>query len=213
MYPYIAIEGNIGAGKSELARIIAETFNRESIFEAFADKAYLERFYQDRERYAFPLEISFLVERYEQLNHSLASGNLFKPGFVSDYCFDKSLIFARQNLNEDQYHLFKQLFDIFSAQLKVPDIVLYLHRPIEKVQEHIRKRARPFEAQIPDEYLTQIEQGYLHYFKSLHQFPVIVLDLGDADFVNDEQIRKGILNLFETDLPNGLTVKDVNALT
>lgn len=212
MYPYIAIEGNIGAGKSQLTKILAQYLNREIILEEFADKAYLDRFYQDRERYGFPLEISFLVERYQQLHHHLGTGNLFKQGFVSDYFFDKSMVFACQNLNEDQYHLFKQLFDIFTLQIKQPDLLLYIHRPVSQVQKQIQQRERSFEMNIPEDYLASIEDGYLQYFKTIKQYPVLVVNLGEADFINDEAIQQTMKQIVEEEYPKGLTIKNLEDL-
>ncbi len=212
MYPYIAIEGNIGAGKSQLAKILAQYMNREIILEEFADKAYLDRFYQDRERYGFPLEISFLVERYQQLHHHFGTANLFKQGFISDYFFDKSLIFARQNLNEDQYHLFKQLFDIFTLQIKQPDLLLYIHRPVSQVQKQIQQRERSFELGIPEDYLKSIEEGYWQYFKTLQQYPVLVINLGKTDFIGNETIQQTIKEMLQQEYPNGLTIKNLEDL-
>jgi deoxyguanosine kinase len=199
MYNYIAIEGNIGAGKTALANLIAAEMDRQPILEEFRDKAYLERFYQDPERYAFPLEISFLVERYQQLSHALSSGSLFKSGFVADYMFDKSLIFASCNLNEDQYHLFKELFDVFTAQLPFPDVVIYLHRPIKQVVEQIKSRGRPFELAIPESYLTKVEEGYHRYLSNMAQKRIINIDLGEADFVNESHTFQQILKLLKQD--------------
>ena len=195
MYNYIAIEGNIGAGKTALANLIASELDYEPILEEFKDKAYLERFYQDRERYAFPLEISFLVERYQQLSHALTSGNLFKSGFVADYLFDKSLIFASRNLSEDQYHLFRELADVFTAQLRFPDLVIYLHRPVPQAKAHIEHRGRPFEQNIPESYLREVEEGYRNYLRSLTNKRVLTINLGQADFLEDESTKQQILHV------------------
>ena len=195
MYNFIAIEGNIGAGKTALANLIASELDYEPILEEFKDKAYLERFYQDRERYAFPLEISFLVERYQQLSHALVSGNLFKSGFVADYMFDKSLIFASLNLSEDQYHLFRELFDVFTAQLKFPDLLIYLHRPVSQAKAQIEHRARPFEQGIPDSYLQEVEEGYRQYLQNLTNKRVLTINLGQADFLEDESIKQEVIQL------------------
>ena len=194
-YQYIAIEGNIGAGKTELVKLVAEEFNMETILEEFAGNVYLERFYQDPQRYAFPLEISFLVERYQQLNHHFSTGNLFKSGFVSDYFFDKSLVFASRNLNQDQFHLFKRLFDVFTTQVKFPDLLLYIHRPIERLKSQIDYRARAFESRIGEDYLKSIEQGYLEYLKTITNCRVIYINLGKADFLKDEHIREKLFGL------------------
>ncbi len=199
MYNYIAIEGNIGAGKTALANLIAAELNHQPILESFQDKAYLESFYQDPERHAFPLEISFLVERYQQLSHAHASGNLFKSGFVADYIFDKSLVFASFNLNQDQYHLFKELFDVFSAQLPFPDVVIYLHRPISQVMHHIQYRGRSFELGITEDYLAQVEEGYRRYLSSLTHKRVLTINLGNADFVNEPETLGQILELLHAE--------------
>src|SRR5579883_2887812 len=153
MYRYIAIEGNIGAGKSSLANLLAKHFNARLILEEFADNTFLPKFYQDAERYAFPLELSFLADRYKQLKQISLSQDLFDQKIVSDYLFTKSKLFARINLNEAEYELFQKVFDIINPNLPNPDLLIYLNAPVSRLQQQIQKRGRAYEQNISKEYL------------------------------------------------------------
>lgn len=197
MYHYIAIEGNIGAGKTQLAQMAAAHFNKTLILETFANNQYLEHFYQDPEQYAFPLEVSFLVERHQQLTLQLAKDDLFSPGFVSDYIFEKSLIFARNNLTTDQYHLFQRLFETFDQQLTQPELIVYLHRPVEVLMNQIEQRGRPFEKAIAGEYLQEIEEAYRAYFHQVSDKRVLWVNLGDKDFLENREMRDWLIGLLE----------------
>ncbi len=164
-YRFIAIEGNIGSGKTTLAHRLAEHYNGKLILEQFVDNPFLARFYEDRDRYAFPLELSFLAERYNQLKAQLLNRDLFQELIISDYVITKSQLFARANLNEDEYDLFQRMAEIMKSNLPKPDLIIYLHAPIVKLQQQIKKRGRPYEQQIRDEYLEEIGAAYAAYLE------------------------------------------------
>jgi deoxyguanosine kinase len=188
-YHFIAIEGNIGAGKTTLAHRLAAHYGAEMILEQFADNPFLPKFYKDRERYAFPLELSFLAERYNQLKESLLSRDLFRELIIADYTIVKSQLFARTNLNDDEYELFQRMAGIMKTNLPKPDILIYLHTPVDKLQQQIRKRGRPYEQQIQDAYLQQIEDAYLDYLKQ-EELKVLMVDTAAADFHNDAHLKQ-----------------------
>ena len=194
-YNFIAIEGNIGVGKTTLANLIAETYSAELVLEEFTENSFLENFYYDPEQYAFPLEISFLVERFNQLQQRLAQSDLFHPFFVSDYLFDKSLVFAQNNLREDQFKLYFQLFETFARQIASPDLVIYLHNSIPNLQTNIYKRGRPFEMEIQDIYLQEIQHSYMSYFKNLQDRAILLIDVSEMNFVKQDRDFYKILNL------------------
>lgn len=195
-FRYLSIEGNIGAGKTSLSQMLASHYDATLILEEFAENTFLDKFYRQPERYAFPLEVSFLTERFQQLKVMTSQASLFEQSFVSDYLFDKSLIFAQNTLQSDQYKLLRKLFETFHQQLPRPDLVLYLHSALPRLQRNIRKRGRPYEVNIKDDYLTAIQKSYLAYLKSISgQMPVIVLETTYIDFVGD---RDGFHSILET---------------
>ena len=195
MYNYIAISGTIGAGKSELASRISNLENGNLILEEFAANSFLEKFYKQPGRYAFPLEISFLFERFQQLKTMFSQADIFSQYFVSDYLFDKSLIFAKNNLTDDQFSVFYPLFEAFKEQIPFPDLLIYLHRPVEVLLDNIKSRGRSFEQEIQFEYLDELQKAYLSYFKSFSDKRIVVLQLNDIDFVQDEKMFYQILDL------------------
>lgn len=186
-FNYIAIEGNIGAGKTTLTHKIAEDFNAKTVLEGFADNPFLPKFYKDQARYAFPLEMSFLADRYQQLSQDLAQFDLFKDFIVADYHIFKSLIFAKVTLGEDEYRLYKTLFDIIYKEMKKPDLYVYLYQNTERLLENIKKRGRSYEQEIPAEYLDKINRGYLDYIKSQTDLNVLIIDVSDKDFVKNQR--------------------------
>jgi deoxyadenosine/deoxycytidine kinase len=177
------IEGNIGAGKTSLASMIAEKHNARLILEQYADNPFLPKFYRDPDRYSFPLELSFLAARYNQLHKELTSPDLFQPLTVADYFFSKSLIFAKITLQIDEFNLYRQLFDIIHQQLPKPDLYVYLYVSIEKLVSNIRKRGRDYEKDIKPDYLERVQQGYFEYLRSLQDQKIIVLDMEHLDFI------------------------------
>jgi deoxyadenosine/deoxycytidine kinase len=183
MISYLVIEGNIGAGKTSLANMIAENHNARLILEQYADNPFLPKFYQDPDRYSFPLELSFLAARYNQLHKELTSPDLFQPFTVADYFFSKSLIFAKITLQNDEFNLYRQLFDIIHQQLPNPDLYVYLHVGVEKLISNIRNRGRDYEQDITPEYLEKVQQGYFEYLRSLSGQKILILDLEPLDFI------------------------------
>lgn len=199
-FNYIAFEGNIGAGKTTLATKIAEDFNAKTVLERFADNPFLPKFYEDQNRYAFPLEMSFLADRYKQLSDDLAQFDLFKDFIVADYHIFKSLIFAKITLADDEYRLYRTLFDIVYREMPKLDLYIYLYQNSERLMQNIKKRGRSYEQKIPASYLDKINNGYLDYIKSQTELNVLIIDVSDRDFVKNqedylyvlEEIRKNI---------------------
>jgi len=186
-FNYIAFEGNIGAGKTTLTTKIAEDFNAKTVLERFADNPFLPKFYEDQNRYAFPLEMSFLADRYKQLSDDLAQFDLFKDFIVADYHIFKSLIFAKITLAEDEYRLYRTLFDIVYREMPKPDLYVYLYQNSERLLENIKKRGRDYEQKIPASYLDKINNGYLDYIKSQTELNVLIIDVSDRDFVKNQE--------------------------
>ncbi|WP_276976034.1 2-amino-4-hydroxy-6-hydroxymethyldihydropteridine diphosphokinase [Flavobacterium filum] len=199
-YNYIAIEGNIGAGKTTLSSKISEDFNAKLVLERFADNPFLPKFYEDQNRYAFPLEMSFLADRYQQLTDDLAQFDLFKDFVVADYHIFKSLIFAKVTLAEDEFRLYKTMFDIIHKEMPKPDLYVYLYQNTEQLLENIKKRGRSYEMQIPAEYLEKINQGYLDFIKTQTQLNVLIIDVSNKDFVNFQEDYIFILNEIQAKL-------------
>ena len=193
-FNYIALEGNIGAGKTTLATKIAEDFNAKTVLERFADNPFLPKFYEDQNRYAFPLEMSFLADRYKQLSDDLAQFDLFKDFIVADYHIFKSLIFAKITLAEDEYRLYRTLFDIVYREMPKPDLYVYLYQNSERLLQNIKKRGRSYEQKIPASYLDKINGGYLDYIKSQTNLNVLIIDVSDRDFVKNQEDYLYILN-------------------
>lgn len=194
-YNYIAIEGNIGAGKTSLASKVAAEFNGKLILEQFEDNSFLPKFYKEPEKYAFPLEMSFLAERYQQLKNQLTKQDLFKTFTISDYLFNKSLIFARNNLQADEFTLFSRMFGIINEFLPKPDLLVYLYLDISKLQQNIRRRGRSYEQTIRDSYLENIQTGYFDHIRKLNNMRVLIIDTNNIDFVNERAHYKAITDL------------------
>ena len=204
-YNYIAIEGNIGAGKTTLASKISSLYNGKLILEQFEENPFLEKFYQDQDKYAFPLELSFLAERYKQLQRELSEQDLFSDFTISDYFLNKSLIFARKTLGEDEYQLFMTLFNIMNANLPRPDLLVHLYVSTNRLQQNIRSRGRSYEQQIPDEYLEKIQDSYFNYLKQQPGLRILVLDVNAIDFVAYPSHLEVVLNAIDRDYPIGMS--------
>ena len=205
-YNFIAIEGNIGSGKTSLASHIASDFKSELILESFSDNPFLPKFYKDPEKYSFSLELFFMSERYHQLKDKISS-DLFFNNKISDYFFMKSRIFAKTNLQRDELLLFEKLFDIMLASLPAPDLLVYLHSDIKRLQANIRKRGREYEQNIMDSYLESIQDSYFDYLKKQNKSAVLIIDITDVDFVNDLNTYSEIKRLISKKYTVGSTEK------
>lgn len=204
LYSHIAIEGNIGSGKTTLATMLANDVDARLVLEQFADNPFLPKFYSDPEKYAFPLELFFMAERFHQLKN-LKEQDLFKPQIVSDYFFVKSKLFAQNNLKKDEMQLFNRLFDIMLSSLLKPDLLVYLYSDVERLQQNIKNRGRDFEQNISDEYLRNIQDKYLDFLRKQSNFPVLLLDVTNVDFVVDKNIYDKIYELIFVEYSVGVT--------
>ena len=201
-YHFITIEGNIGAGKTTLAHLLSRHYNARLILEEFADNPFLPKFYESPKLYAFPLELFFMAERYKQLKELLQQKDLFQQLTVSDYLFTKCLLFAKVTLPDDEFRLYQRLFDIIHQQLIQPDLLIYLHAPVSKLQANIKKRNRAYEQKIPDEYLFNIQETYTHYIKQ-HNIKTLFVDATHADFLGNENHLKVITDALKHDYDDG----------
>lgn len=185
-YNYIAIEGNIGAGKTTLATKISKDFNAKLILEQFSENPFLPKFYENPKRYGFTLEMSFLTERYQQTSEQLAQTDLFKQFVVSDYDIFKSLIFSKVTLNGDEFVLYRKLFYMLYNQVVKPNLYVYLYQNTERLIENIRKRGRSYEQNISREYLKRIQEGYLEFIQNHKDINPLIIDVSELDFVKNK---------------------------
>lgn len=198
-YNYIAIEGNIGAGKTSLANMISKNFNAKKVLERYADNPFLPKFYKDKERYAFTLEMSFLADRFQQLTDDLAQFDLFKNCIVSDYYIFKSLIFAQITLQSEEYKLYRKIFDIMYKEITKPNLYVYLYQNTERLLDNIKKRGRNYEQNIEISYLQNIHDGYIRFIKTQQNLNTLIIDISDLDFVKKSEDYETIIqkiNLF-----------------
>ena len=204
-YNYLVIEGNIGAGKTSLASLLAEETGSRLVLEAFSDNPFLAKFYEDPGRYAFQLELSFLSERYHQIKTELGHPDLFGQSVISDYFLAKSFIFSKYNLKDDEMKLFEKLFSIINLQAPKPDLYVYLHVPVEKLLENIKLRGRSYEKHIQFDYLKEVQEGYFGFFKSQREMKILLIDTSQIDFVNKESDLQRLKKvIFEGDYSVGL---------
>jgi len=192
---YLVIEGNIGAGKTTLATMLSVDLNSKLILEGFSDNPFLPKFYSDPAKYSFPLELSFLAERYSQLKTDLPGRDLFHELTIMDYYFMKSLIFAQNTLAPDEYNLYRKIFDIIYERLPKPDLYVYLHMPENRLIENIRQRGRNYEQSIEIGYLKTIREGYFNFFAQQSDFPVLIIDTANMDFVKNNTHYQHIKDL------------------
>lgn len=184
---FIVIEGNIGSGKTTLAKMLAAEMNAKLILEQFAENPFLPKFYEDQERYSFPLELSFLADRYNQIKKEVFNLDLFHSLIIADYYFAKTAIFAQNTLKPDEYHLFRQIFNMVSDSVPRPDLYVYLHADTGKLLYNIKKRGRDYEKNITADYLEKIREGYFGYMRGIASFPVLLIDVNQIDFVNKNE--------------------------
>ena len=201
-YNFITIEGNIGAGKTTLAHLLGKHLNARLILEEFADNPSLPKFYENQQQYAFPLELFFMAERYKQLKDLLQTKDMFQNVTISDYLFTKCLLFAKVNLAEEEFLLYQKLFDIINPQLLQPDLLIYLHAPVNKLKENIRKRNRAYEQAIASEYLFSLQETYTQYIKQ-HNIKTLFIDASSADFLGNEKHLNAVLEALNYDYEEG----------
>ncbi len=200
---FITVEGNIGAGKTTLSHMLATALNAKLILEQFADNPFLPKFYKEPDKFAFQLEMSFLAERFKQLKEMNLTPDLFTNTTISDYLFIKCKLFAHVNLAPDEYQLFQNLFDIIYPNLPAPDLIIFLHCPLEKLQQNIKSRARTYEQAIPNDYLQNIQDAYWNYIKNI-DIPTLVINSEEVDFLNNKQDFNALLKLINNNWSKGL---------
>ena len=203
-YHYICIEGNIGSGKTSFCELLAKKYEVELILEQFSDNPFLPHFYENPARYALPVELFFMTERYNQLTERLNSGHLFSPLIIADYFFDKTRLFARNNLNEMEFKLFQQIYETLAPQLPRPDIVFYIHRPVEQLKDQITQRGRQIEQQITPQYLRSIQDVYFDYFRMGTDYPVVIVNAENLHFTESEEDFQKLFQLLEKKYHKGV---------
>ncbi len=203
-YKYICVEGNIGTGKTTFVQMIRSEFNCELILEEFQDNPFLPLFYKNKERYAFSVELFFMTERYKQLQQKLLNRDLFQEFTIADYSFVKSLLFAKNNLMDEEYRLFQQLWQVLNNPFPKPDILVYFHRSIDQLELMIKERGRAYEQLIKPEYLLAIQHTYFEYFKNILTFPVVIIDLHDINFVADRSGYEAIKHIISREYLPGV---------
>ena len=195
---FLVVEGNIGAGKTTLSGMFAKEFNAKLVLEQFAENPFLPKFYENQERYSFPLELSFLADRYKQIKKEILNLDLFYSFLISDYYFSKTAIFAQNTLQGDEYHLFRQIFDMVSESMPKPDLYVYLHADVSRLLKNIGQRGRDYERNIQGDYLQKIEKGYFNFLKQKLAFPVLIIDINNIDFVENaddyQQLKTAIFD-------------------
>lgn len=201
---FIAIEGNIGAVKTTLSKMLADHWNGRLLLEEFADNPFLAKFYEQPERHAFPVELYFLADRYHQLRAEIAKPSLFQELVVADYFFAKSLIFAGNNLEEDEYGLFNRLYEIMFNNLPKPDLLVYLYLDVEQLMLNIKKRGREYEQQISADYLNKVQQRYLHFIRQHTEWTTLIVDINSLDFVQNPKDFNILLTILESDYKSGV---------
>lgn len=204
-YDFLTIEGCIGAGKTSLAKLLSEKYNTNLILEEFENNPFLPKFYEDPDRHAFPVELYFMAERFAHLRKLQSGSDIFKTHTISDFLFQKSIIFATQNLNKDEEKLYRMLFDIINPTLPKPDLILFLYAPVEKLLENIKKRGRDFEQHISSDYLDKIQKAYLDYLKFQTNNRIVLFHTENVNFVDNEQDLNHIIELLNKDYPIGIT--------
>ena len=201
---FIAIEGNIGAGKTTLCKMLEDDFNCRLILEQFTDNPFLPEFYKNPDRYAFPVELYFMTERHKQLQESLSQRELFPQLLVSDYFFIKTLLFAKNNLNDEEYRLFQQLFHTLNASFSKPDLLVYLHRTVPDLVSNIKKRGRDIEKDIRPEYLQSLQTAYFNFFKSEKDLPILIIDVTGVDFWSEQSAYEKMVGLMKRSYSKGV---------
>lgn len=202
-YNFITIEGNIGAGKTTLAHLLSKRLQARLILEEFADNPFLPKFYENKEQYAFPLELFFMAERYKQMKELLQAKDLFQQITISDYLFTKCLLFARVNLPDEEFSLYQKLFNIINPHLIKPELLIYLHAPVKRLKENIRKRNRSYEQSIDPDYLFNIQETYIQYIKE-HHLKTLFIDASTSDFLGNETHLQTVIGALDREYEEGI---------
>jgi deoxyadenosine/deoxycytidine kinase len=208
LYPYLVIEGNIGAGKTSLSKMLSADLGSRLVLEHFEENDFLPKFYREPERYAFPLELSFLAERYHQLKRELLTYDLFQPQIIADYFIQKCQIFAQANLADDEISLYSTFFQIVSGNLPKPDLLVYLYVEVSQLLENISKRGRAYEQEIKPAYLERIQRGYLEFleqYSKINRTRVLLIETKGVDFVHHPEDYARIKQVILTSHDYGLT--------
>lgn len=208
-YNFITIEGNIGSGKTSLAGKLAADLNARLCLESFEDNPFLPRFYKNPSQYAFPLELFFMAERFQQMKNMFASRDMFNEVIISDYHFAKSQLFAGINLAGDEHLLYKRLFNIIYPNIPQPQLIIYLHNDVCNLLLNIARRGRDYEKNIRAEYLEKIQQAYFHFFRMLTRQIVLIVNIANLDFVGTQEDYKKIAELVSHDYTLGMHFIDV----
>ncbi len=201
---FIVIEGNIGAGKTTLAQRVAQDYNAKLVLETFEDNPFLPKFYNNHDRYAFPLELSFLASRYKQLINEIKQSNLFNSFTVCDYYLMKSFIFAKITLAEDEFKLYREFFELVRSLLVKPDVLFYIHRDLDLLKKNIDRRGREYEKDIDIAYLKKITNGYFEYFKQVQDFPIVIINSNNADYLTKDHYEE-FRDLLNKRFKNGIS--------
>tara|TARA_Y100000385_G_C13103968_1_gene646260 strand:+ start:4638 stop:5288 length:651 start_codon:yes stop_codon:yes gene_type:complete len=196
-YDFICIEGNIGAGKTSFCHLLQKEYSCSLVLEEFDQNPFLPYFYQDKDRYAFPVELFFLTERYKQLENTLLKPDLFASFTAADYFFTKSLLFAQNNLVPSEFRLFQKMFKALEPSFPNPEILVYFHRDVDILTDHIQKRGRDYEKFIKREYLLEIQNTYFDYFRNIVSFPVLIIDLNKIDFLDDQRNYEAVKHIIK----------------
>jgi len=208
-YKFITVEGNIGAGKTSLAKLLGKHYNAKLILETFAENPFLPKFFEDAKRYAFSAELFFLADRYQQLQEQLKTFNLFNEKTISDYVFVKSLLYSKVNLTNDEFKLFQRIFQIMYPSLPEPDLLVYIHSSVKRIIENIKKRGRNFEQSVSENYLLKIQNAYFNYFKQKPNLKILVINADSIDFVNNAAHFAKIVELIEKDYKKGVNFLNI----
>lgn len=205
-YNYIVIEGNIGAGKTSLAKMLAEEYQANLLLEKFEDNPFLPKFYRNPDKYAFHVELSFMATRYQQLVKELPYQNLFKTFSLADFYFSKSLLFAKNTLSEAEFHLYRQIFNIIYKSIPRPDLYVYLHMDVERLLENIHHRGREYEQDLDRGYLKNLEREYFDYLKQQNNMRILILDMNKIDFIKNDSDYQSVKNtIFKKNHPTGIS--------
>jgi deoxyguanosine kinase len=196
---YIAIEGAIGAGKTSLAKMLAEKMDSKLILEETEENPFLPDFYKDKRRFAFQIQLFFLLSRHRQ-QQELFAMDLFHKKVVSDYFFDRDRIFASVNLDEREFYLYEKLLSILEKDVPKPDLVIYLQTSSEVLLRRIKERERSFEKGIDLDYIKALNEAYNYYFFHYNKTPLLVVNTDRIDFVHNERDLEDLLALLGTPL-------------